>query len=81
MNIKLSKSQWEAIGKTAGWIKESAITEGDIKEHTRFYDPERHQKGELVTRKYHQTTLWMKLYESGEIEELFKGDLSRLEKI
>jgi hypothetical protein len=24
MKIKISKSQWEKIGKTAGWVKESA---------------------------------------------------------
>ena len=25
MKIKLNKSQWEAIGKTAGWVKEAQI--------------------------------------------------------
>lgn len=29
MNIKLSKSQWELIGKKAGWMKESAVINDD----------------------------------------------------
>lgn len=27
MKIKLSKSQWELVGKTAGWIKSSQVVE------------------------------------------------------
>jgi hypothetical protein len=27
MKIKLSKNQWETMGKRAGWIKEAAVTQ------------------------------------------------------
>jgi hypothetical protein len=60
---------------------QETLSRNDIQEGVRFFDPERNQKGKLVTRKYHQTTLWMKLYDNGEIEELFNGDLKRIQKI
>ena len=60
---------------------QETLSRDDIQEGVRFFDPERKQKGKLVTRKYHQTTLWMKLYDNGEIEELFNGDLKRIQKI
>lgn len=80
--IKMSKSEWESIGKTAGWIKKNAISEDDIREDVRFYDPRTSlgsHTGRLVTRKYHQTTLWMMLYDDGTIEELTNSDLERIE--
>ena len=51
-----------------------------IKENERFYDKERHQMGTFVLRDYHNTKLWMLLYDSGEIEELHGGDLKHLLK-
>lgn len=124
MKIHLSKSQWEHIGKTAGWdsdtgveseeslkefrkgrsqspmadvVRESfdasnyekipyPVRDGNsnfpntIKENDRFYDTERHQTGTFVLKTYHNTTLWMLLYDSGEIEELTMGDLKKLLK-
>ena len=70
----------ESIGKKAGWIKKSAMTSDDIRENVRFYDPRYSQGGKLVTRKYHQTTLWMMLYDNGEITELTNSDLKQIEK-
>lgn len=47
----------------------------------RFYDPRCHAEGKLITQIYHRTTLWMMLFDNGEIEELTNGDLARIEKI
>ncbi|MEX0598313.1 MAG: hypothetical protein WD512_17630 [Candidatus Paceibacterota bacterium] len=38
MNIKLSKSQWETIGKTTGWIKEA--------QNTNVQQPQQTQQGQ-----------------------------------
>ena len=81
MRYKLSKKAWEDIGKKVGWMKESSMSKNDIHENIRFYDTERHQEGKLVTRTYHRTTLWMMLYDSGEIVELHAGDLEKLKQI
>ena len=78
MKYKLTKEAWDSIGKQAGWMKIS-MNEDDIREDARFYDSQRHQGGKLVTRKYHQTTVWMMLYDDGSIEELHKGDLEHIE--
>jgi len=78
MKYQLTKEAWQSIGKQAGWMKIS-MNEDDIRENVRFYDPTRHQSGKLVTRKYHQTTVWMMLYDNGSIEELHNGDLGHLE--
>jgi len=56
------------------------MTVKDLVSGTRFYDPSRHQGGELVTREYHRTVLWMILYDDGGIEELTASDLKRIEK-
>jgi len=56
------------------------MKERDIKENARFYDPRTELSGKLVTRKYHQTTLWMMLHDDGSIEELTNGDLRRIRK-
>jgi len=56
------------------------MLEADIKENARFYDPQLSQGGKLVTRKYHQTTLWMMLYDDGQITELMNADLRRINK-
>jgi len=38
MKIKLSKSQWEGIGKTAGWMKEAGLTQpGSAEVHGERY--------------------------------------------
>jgi hypothetical protein len=37
MKIKLSKSQWEGIGKKAGWIKSAASQEDIIKQEILSY--------------------------------------------
>ena len=58
-----------------------AMRESDIKENARFYDPRQRWEGTLVKRKYHQTTLWMMLFDNGEIEELTNSDLRRIKKI
>ena len=36
MKIKLSKSQWESIGKTAGWMKTSQIKPFDHKDPSNY---------------------------------------------
>ena len=59
-----------------------AMNESDIHEGVRFHDPRSYlgsHTGKLVTRKYHQTTLWMMLYDDGTIQELHKGDLNHIE--
>lgn len=66
--------------KTAGWERTGPRTV-EIEEGTRFFDPRVNQKGTLVKRRYHQTTVWMMLYDSGEIEELHGGDLDVIEEI
>lgn len=85
--ISISRGEWETIGKKAGWdrgyiadLKEKRRATG-LKENTRFYDPRTKEEGTLVTRKYHQTTLWMMLYDSGEIQELTVSDLERIKEI
>jgi len=57
------------------------MTTEDVKENVRFNDPRFEKEGKLVTRKYHQTTLWMMLWDDGTIEELTVSDLKRIEKI
>ena len=55
----------------------------DIHENTRFYDPRTYRgshEGRLVTRKYHQTTLWMMLYDDGNIQELTQSDIRIIQK-
>ena len=64
--------------------KGSPMSAGDIQENVRFYDPHTSlgsHTGKIVKRKYHQTTLWMMLYDDGTIEELTNGDLRRIRKI
>ena len=58
-----------------------AMRESEIKEDVRFYDPRQHWEGRLVKRKYHQSILWMMLFDNGEIEELTNSDLRRIKKI
>lgn len=48
MKIKLSKNQWEHIGKTAGWLSEP-------KDPTLFEEPELQQAGQVKD--------WVKLIE------------------
>ena len=55
MKIKLSKSQWEAIGKKAGWKKESAFFPPatysyyiNLNERGSFYADVRNQNGKTV---------------------------------
>lgn len=57
------------------------MNELDIRENIRFYDPRRSQGGKFVMRKYHQTTLWMMLFDDGTIEELTNDDLRRIKKV
>ena len=91
MKYKLSRKAWQDIGKKAGWMKEASwgdiepefvdiVNEqkAKIREDAHFYDPRSNEEGKLVTRKYHQTTLWMMVYDSGEIQELHVGDLKRI---
>lgn len=54
------------------------MLESDIKENARFYDPQLNRGGKLVTRKYHQTTVWMMLFDDGQITELMVADLRRI---
>lgn len=81
MKIILSKKQWEDVGIKAGWMKKASLSKEDIHENIAFYDPQRNLEGKLVTRKYHQTTVWMMLYSDGTIEELTNSDLARIEKL
>jgi len=57
------------------------VESSDVKENMRFYDPRYRQEGKLVLRKYHQTTLWMMLYDSNEIQEFTNSDSRRIKKI
>ena len=64
MKIKLSKSQWELVGRKAGWMKTASlkkiaylqnisdIPEGDIKECIRYYGF--NPKDPLVNEIYHK---------------------------
>lgn len=85
--LSITREDWRAIGRKAGWdpgyvaeLEEKHRATG-LEENTRFYDPRTDEEGTLVTRTYHGTTLWMMLYDSGEIEELTVSDLKRIEKI
>jgi len=76
----MARKESKSTDKTASVIKE-AMTMDDLQEGVRFRDPRNDQEGALVTRKYHQDTLWMMLWDEGTIEELTNSDLSRIEKI
>jgi len=76
----LTKKEWLAIGKKAGWSRDGKKVKG-LRENARFYDPRTDEEGTLVTRAHHGTTLWMMLYDSGEIQELTVSDLKRIENI
>jgi len=52
----------------------------DIKEGKRFYDPRRGQGGKLTARTYHNTGLWMMLYDDGTLEELLVSDLKEIQE-
>ena len=85
--VVMSRGEWLEIGKRAGWnqdyiddLKEKGRATG-LKENTRFYDPRTEEEGTLVTRTYHQTTMWMMLYDSGEIQELTASDLKKIREI
>jgi len=85
--LAITREDWLAIGKRAGWdpgyiaeLEERHRTTG-LEENTRFYDPRTDEEGTLVTRTHHGTTLWMMLYDSGEIQELTVSDLKRIENI
>ena len=57
------------------------MVRSDIRENVRFHDPRIKvgaQNGKLVTRTYHRTTLWMMLYDDGDIVELHNGDLEKI---
>ena len=59
-----------------------AMEGDDVYEGVRFYDPRTSlgsHSGKLVKRKYHQTNVWMMLYDDGTIEVLTNGDLKRIE--
>jgi hypothetical protein len=71
----------ELVKLAKGLVMQAAMDEKDIREGSRFYDPRRRQEGKLVKRKYHQTTLWMMLFDDGIIEELTNADLKKIEKI
>ena len=58
------------------------MTIKDVKENVKFFDPQTclgPNKGKLITQIYHRTTLWMMLYDNGEIQELTCGDLLRIQ--
>jgi hypothetical protein len=53
-----------------------------IAEGVRFFDPQRNQSGVFYTYTLEfppHTTVWRKRYDSGEIEDLYGGDLDTLE--
>jgi hypothetical protein len=85
--LSMTRKEWLAIGKRAGWdpgyiaVLEEGGDAAGLEENTRFHDPRTGEEGTLVTRTYHGTTLWMMLYDSGEIQELTLSDLKRIEKI
>jgi hypothetical protein len=53
----------------------------DLEERVRFFDKRRNQYGVLITRRYHQTTLWIMLYDDWTIEELTTSDLKTITKV
>jgi len=71
----------ELVRLAKSLVAQTAMRENDIRENARFYDPSRRQEGTLEMRKYHQTTVWMMLYDDGTIEELTNSDLRRIKKV
>jgi len=70
-----------ALAKELTASSMTAMTLRDVRENVRFYDPSWSQGGRLVTRKYHQSIVWMMLYDDGTITELTNGDLRTIKKI
>ena len=62
-------------------VIESSMRDDDIYDGARFFDPRQRWEGTIVKRKYHQTWVWMMLFDNGEIEELTNGDVRRIRKI
>lgn len=49
MKIKLSKSQWEAVGKTAGWMKKANCEEKMIPGQTPYTPEEKKKLNGLIS--------------------------------
>jgi hypothetical protein len=49
MKIKLSKSQWEQMGKTAGWLKKSQFSENMMPGQTPYNSEEKKKLNGLIS--------------------------------